>query len=98
MHYQETHPVSEDKDGKEVSNTVSIALMELRDKTRNYQVVCHYHATGRIGLWAKGPNITSEHVEIARECGYQLDHATTRKKKGKKRGYAEFTPENNEWQ
>lgn len=88
----ESHPVDVDKDGKEVSAQTAIAVMELRDETRNLQVVCHYHETGRIGLWAKGSTITDEHLDVARECGYRLDHATTRQKNDKKRGYAEFLP------
>jgi hypothetical protein len=90
---QMAHPCDEDKDGMPVSNDVAVAVMELRDCSDAYRVLCAWHVSGRIQFFAEGPTIEGEVVRAARDCGYALDHATTRSKDGRKRGYAEFVPE-----
>jgi len=87
------HPCTEDKDGKRVSHKTAVVVQELRENTRNLQVVCHWHESGRIGLWNKSPNVVKEHIDVARDCGYEVDHITTRNKDGKERGYVEFVPQ-----
>lgn len=86
------HPCDEDKDGNPVSNDVSIAVMELRDHTDAYRVLCSWHVSGRIQFYAEKSNLHGDVVRLARDCGYVLDHATTRPKDGKWRAYAEFVP------
>lgn len=93
------HPVDTDKDGKPVENSVSVALMELRDHSDSAMVLCAYHETGRIQYFDRGSIVTGDLIRAARECGYEVDHVTTRHRASTslageegRVGYAEFTP------
>jgi len=91
------HSVKTDKHGNSVEQSVSVALTELRETGAAGNVICDYHETGRIQFFADGKYLPGEVVETARDCGYRLDHATTRAAgavshdvSGSRCAYAEF--------
>lgn len=87
-----SHPVREDKHGNDVSNDVAVAVSELRTHDDAQAVICDYHDTGRIQYFAEGGDVSGDAVWVARDCGFELDFATTRAREGTHHGYAEFVP------
>ena len=77
-----------DKDGKPVDDRVATLMDRLQEETNAARVLCHYYKSGRIGYWSKTQRVCGTVVDVAREEGYRLDHATTRDGSG----YAELIP------
>ena len=77
-----------DKDGKPVDDRVATLMDRLQDETNAARVLCHYYKSGRVGYWSKTQHVRGSVVDVAREEGYRLDHATTRNGSG----YAELIP------
>lgn len=96
------HEPTVDKDGNDVSRFIAEAVEAIRQHPRVGKVLCDYHATGRLQVFFVQRYVRGAVVRLAREHGYQLDHASERSGETveypswDKIGYMELVPVEND--